>query len=887
MICPGLTMWKHFKRIVGRKEKPVTDVPRDIKAAFKLKYAYFKELISSNDEVLGIIADLEEKLAGHDVFGMSYVRSNATRAAFHTFRMIKNLDIISGHKYPALYTALEGINKNIRADLNRKRAVPGTDFILPYTAVEKDMIDTVGGKNANLGEIKGKIGVRIPDGFAITTYAYQFFLEQNDLQDEINKRNMQLDLSDPRSMEEVSEEIQRLIITAHVPLKIEDAILKGYEELAGRLGYEPRVSLRSSAIGEDSDYTHAGQYLSALNVTREKIIQTYKYIIASLYTPRGIFYRLNKGIREEDTAMSVGCLEMIDSVVSGVAFSRHPYSPIEDSIVINAVWGLGPYAVDGNVQPDVYVVNKDENFTIGESRTPAKKVQLVNEPNGGIREIAVPGEQAQRPCLDNSEIHGLAKTILALEQHFRAPQDIEWALDASRRLIILQSRLLKISTYEKSGIKDLYQKVSGYPVIIEKGSIAYPGVGCGPAYHVLRDDDMERFPEGAVLIARYSCPKLVSLMKKAKAIVSDAGGITGHMASLAREFKVPTIVGAQNAVELIPPGMEVTVDAYTARVYQGRVLELLNLDHVKETYMKDTPVYRTLESVSGHIIPLSLTDPRGHTFAPEYCASLHDIIRYVHEKSFAEMFLISDVLSEREEVAVRLQTELPISLFIIDLGGGLDSQRTYESRKAALDDITSIPLKAFLRGMTHKDIRWRDPKPISMSGLMSVLGRQMLEGPDLGRRLGDKSYAIISDKYLNFSSRIGYHFCTVDSFCGPKPNENYISFRFKGGAADDTRRSRRARAIGKILEELGFVVTVKGDLINGRIKKHTEEITQQKLDMLGRLNQFTRQMDMLMGSESSIEWTAKAFLEGNYNLDPDFKPAPEPPPPIQGCQSCE
>jgi pyruvate,water dikinase len=867
-------MLNYLKKLIRRRERPPSPLRADLKARFKLKYAHFKELIASNDEILVIITNLEEKLTGRDVFGMAYLRSAATRAAFHAFRMVKSLNLISGDKYPVLYDSLEKINNNIRAELYQKKEIPVTELVIPYTAVHKDMIDSVGGKNAPLGEIKNRVNLTIPDGFVITTYAYQYFLEENDLQDEINKRNVQLNLKDPQSVEQISEEIQGLIITAPVPAKLEEAILNAYQELADRLGREPRVSLRSSAIGEDSELSFAGQYLSALNVPREKIIQTYKYVIASLYTPRAIFYRLNKGIREEDTAMSVGCLEMVDSLVSGVAYSRHPYSPIEDSIIVNAVWGLGPYAVDGTVQPDVYVVRKDEGLTILETKTPVKDVQLYSDPGGGLKEIPVPEERKTQPCLSPAEIRTLARAVLALERHFRSAQDVEWALDAEQRLIILQSRPLRVSVYEKAGIEDTHGKISGYPVLIEKGTIACPGAGHGKAYHIRRDEDMANFPQGAILISRHPSPKFVILMNKAKAIVTDAGGTTGHMASLAREFKVPTILGTQMATEKIPPGMEVTVDAYTGRIYQGQVTELIQLDHIQETYMKNTPAYETLEKVCRHITPLHLTDPEDRTFAPRSCTSLHDIARYVHEKSFAEMFEIADVLSDEEHVAVHLNILLPINLYMIDLGGGLSPERAGEEGRANMEDITSVPLKALLKGMTHKDIRWYEPRPVDLRGFLSVMGRQMVEAPESGRRLGDKSYAIISDKYLNFSSRIGYHFCTIDSYCGLTPSKNYISFRFKGGAADDIRRARRARAIGNILEGLGFAVDVKGDLINARIKKYEQEVIEEKLDMLGRLNLFTRQMDMLMASESRVDWVVQAFLKGNYNLDEDFQKKP-------------
>jgi pyruvate,water dikinase len=208
---------------------------------------------------------------------------------------------------------------------------------------------------------------------------------------------------------------------------------------------------------------------------------------------------------------------------------------------------------------------------------------------------------------------------------------------------------------------------------------------------------------------------------------------------------------------------------------------------------------------------------------------------------------------------------------MIDLGGGLSPERAGAEGRANMEDIISVPLRALLKGMTHEDIHWHKPRPVDLGGFLSIMGRQMLEAPSPERSLGNKSYAIISDKYLNFSSRIGYHFCTIDSYCGNRPSQNYVSFRFKGGAADDIRRARRARAIGNILEGLGFAVDVKRDLINARIKKYEQEVIKEKLDMLGRLNLFTRQMDMLMASESRVDWVVQAFLEGNYDLDEDFQ----------------
>ncbi len=210
---------------IVNKIKAWTSRARPAKAAvsrvFQFKYASFKDLLASNTELLNIVADLEEKLRGQDVFGMSYIRSQSTRAVFHTLRMVKSLDDLSGHRYPLLFDVLERINLAIREELGKRKELPVCEWVLPYSRITKDMVDWVGGKNANLGELVNKAGLAIPEGFAITTCAYDFFLEQNDLIDEINRLRRDLDPNDPKALNRVGEEIQRLIISARVPEELE------------------------------------------------------------------------------------------------------------------------------------------------------------------------------------------------------------------------------------------------------------------------------------------------------------------------------------------------------------------------------------------------------------------------------------------------------------------------------------------------------------------------------------------------------------------------------------------------------------------------------------------------------------------------------------------
>jgi len=856
---------------VRRRGQPAPP-KENLSELFQFKYDQFKELLNSNAELAKIITDIETKLEGNLIFGMSYVKSQSSRAIFHALRMVQSLNSLADSKYPSLFAVLEGMNIKIKEELEKRKESPVTEWILPYSQITKETIDWVGGKNANLGEMRNRINLPIPEGFVITTKAYEFFMAANDLTDEIEKRKMELDPDNLETVPMVSEEIQRLIISAPVPAELRDAIFSAYDAMILKIGEQNalnssgHISMRSSAIGEDGDHSFAGQYLSVLNVPREKIIDTYRYIVASLYTPRAISYRLNKGIRDEDIAMSVACLQMINSAASGVIYSQDPFNRLENTVIISAVWGLGLYAVDGTVTPDTYKVGREGSFPVLDQKIAHKPVQLTSIPDGGLTEIPVPATHQDYPCLNPEQISLLASFALKSETHYGYPQDIEWALDKEEKIFLLQTRPLRLKEDKGRPTMGATPLLPHYPLLVEKGTGACGGVGYGAAYQVHSEEDLLNFPEGAILVAKHSSPTYVIVMQKAQGVITDVGSVTGHMASLVREFGVPTIVDAKIATSVIRTGMEVTVDAYSGRVYQGKVTELLQLQRVKKSPMKNTPVYESLRSVANLVIPLRLIDPRSPNFAPAHCQSLHDIMRLVHELSYVEMFHISDVLSDEKHGAIKLDVPIPLDLYVIDLGGGLNIG-SETARKVKVDAILSAPFKALLKGMLHEDLRFQAPRPVDMKGFFSVMSEQMLSNTYTAERFGDRSYAIVSDKYLNFNSRVGYHYSILDAYCDEAINRNYVTFSFKGGAADDVRRNRRVRSIALVLKRLDFTVEVAGDRVDARIKKYELGVIEQKLDQLGRLLQFTRQVDMLMQSEASVEYIANSFLEGNYNLE--------------------
>jgi pyruvate,water dikinase len=342
------------------------------------------------------------------------------------------------------------------------------------------------------------------------------------------------------------------------------------------------------------------------------------------------------------------------------------------------------------------------------------------------------------------------------------------------------------------------------------------------------------------------------------------------MASLARELRIPALLNTKTATRAIPPGALITVDAASGFVYEGEVPSLLKEAEAKpeeETFQyrrRSSPEQQILEEVIKLLVPLTLTDPRSPDFTPEGCRTLHDLARYIHERSYAEMFGLGEQLGDFRGASYKLDVFLPVDLYLVDLGGGL--KEAPASRKVKRAQIASVPFSALLKGMLHKKIPRFGPRPIDMKGLFSIMMRHAATNPEADATFHDPCYALISDCYLNYTARVGYHFSVVDTYCSGSANKNYISILFRGGAADAVRRNRRVRAIAGILKEHGFSVILGDDMVSARLSKASREETVAHLEMVGSLLQFFRQMDAAMKSEAAVAWIKDAFLRGDYDL---------------------
>ncbi|MDL2279890.1 phosphoenolpyruvate synthase [Desulfovibrio sp. OttesenSCG-928-G11] len=842
-----------FKK--GNNDERQAEEEERLRRAFKARCGHFRSLLSANKRVLATMASLEEYLRGDRLFGMNFVRAGCTDIVAGVFNMVRHLNSLSGDAYQDLFPRLKDIQQRI-ADITSPKA--GHDLgplVLPLGQVDMSMAHEVGGKMASLGEAAQKLGRAIPAGFVVTASGFRRFIDGNRLQEEINRRIQLADLGKLESVFALSSSLQQLIISSPVPEDLAADILSQYLSLAQkRPGV--RLAVRSSAIGEDAHGTSfAGQYRSELNITGDILLETYKEVVASKYGVTAMSYRVNRGIPDDEVPMCVGCLEMINAESGGVAYSNDPLSK-RDDVVINAVLGLPRTVVDGSGEVDVFRVAR-EPFAITRRDIAVKKFRLDSAPEEGVIRKSLSGSEAGRPSLTDAQTLEVAQTVIAFEDFYGMPQDMEWAYDQQGQLVILQSRALP-GFEDKAESKPLPE---GAVLLMTGGVCAGPGIGAGEIFLVRRDADMLRFPSGAVLLVEQAHARWAPVLSRAAAVISDYGGTAGHLASVAREYGVPALFGLEKATERLAPGREVTVDADSLRVLDGRVEEALEGKREPRLTFSGSPVYKALEAAAEHIVPLNLLDPEAPEFAPAHCRTIHDITRFCHEKAVEEMFRTDhNLFSGRVGKQLKYKGS-KLQYFVVNMESGF--REPVEGPYIEMEQICCPPMHALWRGMLA--IPWTGPVGAGARSFLSLVaesaGNPELEITSASTRMM-RNYFLVDSDYCNLQASFGYHFCTIEAQAGENEQENYVNFHFKGGAANIARRALRVEALADVLTENGFIVDVKEDALSARAEELADYEALELLVILGYLIIHTRQMDAALSGERSRTEFADMLRKG-------------------------
>ena len=439
--------------------------------------------------------------------------------------------------------------------------------LLWFKDIHFDDVNIVGGKGANLGEMYN-LGIPVPNGYCVTAEAYFKFIEANKLKPKIKAILDTMDVDDPEQLSDSSAKIRKLVKDSPVPSEIALEIMTAYKKLCGFAGLKNvPVAVRTSATAEDSaDASFAGQGDTFLNVMGESnVVTKVRACWSSLFTSRSIFYQRKKHYDHFKIGVAVPVQKMVQSEISGIAFTLNPVTNNKNEIVVETIWGLGEYIVQGIVTPDQYLIDKS-NWDIKYQNHVPQTVQLTRFEDGN-KKLSVPKYKQKKSKISDSMAIKIAKLSQKLHNHYGKAQDIEFAIEKNK-LYFVQTRPITTVNISQKNINS-QSKIDTNLVPILSGEPASPGSGSGIAIIIDNPKDINQVQKGQVLITDMTTPDFVPAMKKVNGIITNKGGQTSHAAIVSRELGVPCVVGTNKATKLIKNGDMVTVDGTNGKIYSG------------------------------------------------------------------------------------------------------------------------------------------------------------------------------------------------------------------------------------------------------------------------------------------------------------------------------
>ena len=828
--------------------------------SFKDAYRHFKCLISANNKALEIMARIEDCLNGEDSFDMVQVRTMCTQVTTAVYQLVREMEKMAPGKYRKLQRQVEKISSQIRPVIEAVPPLPRGLLVYPLHTVTLEKAPRVGHKMAVLGEILSKTDIPVADGFVVSAKGYWRFMQHEGLGEEIDRLLRTAPTDTVEEMQATYSRIRQLIVSSSLPVELQQAIADNALEIESKNHLEPRFAVRSSALGEDSPgCSFAGQYSSILNVGYAHLGEAYKEVVASKYEPQAVSYRRARGIVDSNIAVCVGIQQMVESACGGVVYTKNPLEEYGSGVLIYGSLGLAQGVVSGRVDVDRFVVSRRVPHTV-KARELTEKKEYCRAANGeGIRWEHVGDGAALQPVLSDEQLAKLAAVSLKLETLFSEPQDIEWAIGRDGAITILQSRpLMTLRQQNTAGASA--EHVSHEELLFAGGETASSGIAAGKIFHAQYNADMLQFPKGSVLVVKYADPQWAAMLPYASAVISEKGTLTGHLANVAREFGIPALFGVSDVFGQLEDGVDVTVVASEQKILRGVHAELVAQYVPPHSSIKDTPVYNALKNVARHITPLYLTNPDTRYFRIDECRTLHDITRFCHERAVTELF--STGMSKRYQryPSYRLFTDRPMQFWVLNLDNGFGQEP--EGKFVALENIASTPMRALWDGMMA--VEWEGPPPINAKGFLSILAQSATTPgiePGAGSAYSLKNYFFVSRSFCSLQSRFGYHFCSVEAIAGEHAAENFIGFRFTGGAANRERRILRVQFVESLLQQFGFRTRTVGDSLSARVQGRELDEMKRLLRVVGYLIIHTRQLDMAMTSAAFVSRKREQFLQ--------------------------
>ena len=841
----------------------------------KARYHIFRVILSYNERALEALAELDRLVRENET---SRVAEVAAALGDTVLEMADGVNRLTGSALLDLYPLIEGLRAELDEAVARYRITP-RGLWLALADVTPDAREQAGGKAEPLGRLL-RAGLPVPEGVVVTSRACREYLRQAHLENRLKSilrqaaRPGPAEPAEPADLADLSARAKDMILASAPTAAFALELRAAWDFLAD--GRPLGISVRSSASSEDGrERSFAGQYESVLGVRDpDRLVQAFKEVLASAFSERALAYR--SGAAGESLDMAVLCQRMVEATASGVLFTMDPMQPESGRMLITAVPGLGTQAVSGRAPADIYRPGRDLE-PLAAAGCPAdiaeKTVREVAAEGGGLRLEEVTGQERSLPLLATAELETLRGLALRIEALSGGPQDIEWARDGSGKIWILQARPARLAKPAPAAARGPGR------VLLAGGVGASPGKAAGRLVPVRSREELDQAAADAlaalsrtagtdgtggtgeaagpmVLALHQSLVDAASLVPHAAALLVDMGNPLDHLACLARELGIPMITGLGAATTALPPGGWVLADADAGVVLETD--ERLWRDAPRPAARAAARLGEAAEAVLAAALPLHLSDAHGPTFSLRQCRSLHDVVRFIHEKAVLALFDAAEALAGKAFALVhRLEDAGGLGFQIIDLGGGLAPSRF---AVIAPESVLCDPLAALCRGMASPQPRWGTPPPIP-----DAAGPAPRSLPDqrAGQPAGKSNYALVTRDYLNLNARVDSCFVMIDAVCGANPRENAVRFRFKGASAARAQRERRAVFLETVLREREFFTTRQGDMVTALLAEGAREAVRDKLTLLGRLLECSRLLEAALTDDDAPGRLAAAFLEGD------------------------
>jgi len=793
-------------RIFRRRSKTVEMSVWRLQALFY----NFKAILELNNTALARMAEMEQALGGEYIFDRPYLEDSVRRISSLVHHAVYCLNALTRNSYVSLYDRYQDILVVLDAILAGGSSGRDAELVMPLEDIGWELEPMVGIEAVCLSELGRHAGVRVARGAVLTAAGVDGLLGRA-LAGEV--------------VGATREMVETALAGVLGGMRAEQGAMHIVGVRAGENFAEAIEDIPRDLFSVEVNIGQLGNWGGGAD--------------GAVAAARELAVRIEREARTCAGSLAVLMLIIPPAAVSGMARSRAPEAP--ELLAVEA-------RQTGADKGDAFLMRRTHPFDLIRSK--------ISPRPGGSR--FADGRRATDPLsrslgrgsalITPPALKSLAETAMALERMLGTPVEAHWQEAAGEACIICRVQPRPMHLEAPSG-RQLADEMAGATVLVRGGQLVQSGVVAGMAMHVREDTPLESFPLGAVAVAKTASPRLTPILRMASAVITENGTAAGHLATVARELRLPAIFGMPEAMRLIPDGQGVTVDAGAGTVYDGFLEFLLRHGAAGGDLNPTDPEYRMLRRLLRFIMPLHLVDPDAPGFTGQGCRTMHDILHFCHDRAVDELAHFQERRPGLGTIrSRRLHAGVPLDVRVLDVGGGIDASAGDQAR---VDEVRSAPLVSFLRGL-NRSSAWSDgASALALGDIIANLPRTMGMLEDGGVMQG-ASLAIVGADYLNLSLRMGYHFSVVDSYLGPDQSRNYVYFRFAGGLAAGKSRERRARFIAHVLEHMDFLVTREGDLVVGRLKLAEDECLRVALEVLGSLTAYCRQMDTLMRDDSDI-----------------------------------